>query len=103
MEDPAYLPSLKRVGTVLVAVGLLDIGVMVYCVMNGISYTSSFNIAAVIGGIFLRRGSLRAASIVAWLAVLFLTGASCGLLFTWLPPTSYSPNYACFHCRSWSP
>jgi hypothetical protein len=61
---------LRRVGTVLVAAGLVDIAVVVYCLFNRVSYTSSLNIFAVIAGIFLLRGSLRAASIIRWLAVL---------------------------------
>jgi hypothetical protein len=60
---------LKRVGGVLVAVGLIDIAVMIYCIANQISYSSSFNIFAVIAGGFLLRGSLRAASLVRWFAV----------------------------------
>jgi hypothetical protein len=65
---------LKRVGAVLLAVGVIDIAVMIYCVANGISYSSSFNIFAVIAGIFLLRGSLRAASLVRWFAVFLLAG-----------------------------
>lgn len=67
-----HLPILKRVGKVLIIVGLVDIGVMIYCIANGISYSSSFNIFSVIAGIFLLRGSLRAATIVTWLAALFI-------------------------------
>jgi hypothetical protein len=47
---------LHRVGLGLVVFGLLDIGVMVYCIANGLSYSSSFNIFAVISGIYLWRG-----------------------------------------------
>jgi hypothetical protein len=65
---------LKRVGGVLLTVGLIDIAVMIYCVANHISYSSSFNIFAVVAGIFLLRGSLRAASLVRWFAVLALAG-----------------------------
>jgi len=70
----AHIPILRRTGLVLVAVGLLDIAVMVYCIANGFSYSSSFNVFAVIAGIFLLRGSLRAASIVRWVAVFMLAG-----------------------------
>jgi hypothetical protein len=65
---------LTRVGGVLLTVGLIDIAVMIYCVANHISYTSSFNIFAVVAGIFLLRGSLRAASLVRWFAVFILAG-----------------------------
>lgn len=71
--DTQHTPILKRVGTVVLAVGLIDIAVMIYCIANRISYSSSFNIFAVVAGIFLLRGSLRAASIIRWLAVFMLT------------------------------
>ena len=70
MEE--HLPILKRVGKVLIIVGLVDIGVMVYCIANSISYSSSFNIFAVIAGIFLFRGSLRSAAVVTWFAAFFV-------------------------------
>ena len=63
---------LKRVGGVLLAVGLIDIAVMIYCVANHISYWSSFNIFSVVAGIFLLRGSLRAASLIRRFAVFIL-------------------------------
>jgi len=65
---------LKRVGGVLLAVGLIDIAVMIYCVANHISYWSSFNIFSVVAGIFLLRGSLRAASLIRRFAVFILAG-----------------------------
>ncbi len=76
-ETNSHLHILKRVGKVLLIVGLLDIGLMIYCVVNGISYSSSFNIFAVIAGIFLLRGSLRAASIVRWFAAFMLAALLC--------------------------
>lgn len=65
---------LKRVGTVLIVVGLIDIGFMVYCIVNGRSYSSSLNIFAVIAGVFLWRGSIRAARLVARYAAFGLAG-----------------------------
>ena len=47
---------LKRVGIALIAFGLFDIGVMIYCLVNRINYSSSFNIFAVLAGIFVWRG-----------------------------------------------
>ena len=76
-ETKSHLHIIKRVGKVLLIVGLLDIGLMIYCVLNGISYSSSFNIFAVIAGIFLLRGSLRAASIVRWFAAFMLAALLC--------------------------
>lgn len=47
---------LGRVGLALIVFGLLDIGVMIYCIVNAIAYSSSFNIFAVLAGIYVRRG-----------------------------------------------
>jgi hypothetical protein len=47
---------LHRVGLALFVFGLLDIGLMIYCIINGVNYSSSFNIFAVISGIYLWRG-----------------------------------------------
>jgi len=80
MQD--YLPILRKVGKVLITVGLVDIGVMIYCITNGISYSSSLNIFAVIAGIFLMRGSLRAVAIVTWFGILLASCLSC-LVFLW--------------------
>lgn len=59
-----YASILKRVGFVLILVGLVDISYMIYCIVNDFSYSSSFNIFALIAGLFLILGNLRAASIV---------------------------------------
>ena len=69
-----YRSILKRVGLALIAFGLADIGFMIYSVSHGQSYSSSFNIFAVIAGIFLWRGSLGAARLVTWFAAFLLTG-----------------------------
>jgi len=75
MQD--HMPILKNVGKVLIAVGLVDIGAMIYCIANGMSNSSSFNIFAVIAGIFLMRGSLRAVAFVTWFATFLLAGFIC--------------------------
>jgi len=72
--ESEYRGVLKRGGLVLLGIGLLDVGVMVYCIVNRLSYSSSFNLFAVIGGIFLMRGSLRTAALVRWFSVFMLTG-----------------------------
>jgi len=74
MESEIYRQILKRVGLVLLGIGLLDVGVMIYCIVNHLSYSSSFNLFAVIGGIFLMRGSLRAAALIRWFSVFMLVG-----------------------------
>ena len=66
-----HLSVLKRTGVVLVTVGVLDIGLMIYAIMSSTSYSSSLNFFAVIAGIFILRGSLRAASLVRSFALFF--------------------------------
>ncbi len=82
MTDTLYRAQLKRVGAVLLAVGVLDIALMIYCIANGINYSSSFNIFAVIAGIFIVQGSLRAASAVRWLGV-FILAAMAATALAW--------------------
>ena len=77
-----HRPILRRAGIALTVVGLCDISIMIYCIINRISYSSSLNIFAVIAGIFLWRGSLRAAVIVRWIAALIL-GAFGALALAW--------------------
>jgi len=67
-----HLPLLKKAGLVLVIVGLLDIGLMIFAIASQVSYSSSLNVFAVVAGVFLWRGNLRAASAVRWLALFFL-------------------------------
>jgi hypothetical protein len=82
MEAQTYRAILKRAGLVLVVIGLLDIAYMIYCIVNKMSYSSSFNLFAVIAGILLMRGSLRAASAVRWFSAFFLA-ACISVLFAW--------------------
>lgn len=63
----------KKAGTVLVLIGILDIGFMVYFISNNMSYSSSFNIFSIIAGILLIRGGVKTASIVRWISVFFAT------------------------------
>jgi hypothetical protein len=74
VDTTAHLQVLKRTGLVLLVVGLVDMAVMVYCIANSISYSSSFNVFAVVAGVFLLRGSLRAASVVRWFSMFLLAG-----------------------------
>ena len=66
-----HLSVLRRTGLVLVVAGVLDIGLMIYAIVSRTSYSSSLNIFAVIGGVFLLRGSLRAARVVRSFALFF--------------------------------
>jgi hypothetical protein len=69
-----YRAILKKVGTVLILVGLFDIAFMVYCIANQTSYSSSFNIFAVIAGILLYRGGLKTTKVVTFFSAFLLTG-----------------------------
>lgn len=82
-----YRRSLRVVGIVLIVVGFLDVGWMIYCIANSESYSSSFNIFAVIAGILLVRGGLRTARVVAFFSA-FMLSSSIGLLLIlpWIMP-----------------
>lgn len=82
MRTDDYMPILQKTGRVLVVIGLIDICVMIYCVANDISYSSSFNIFAVIAGILLIRGGLRTASAVRWYST-FMLSAAIALIVAW--------------------
>jgi hypothetical protein len=75
-----YRHTLKKVGIALIIVGILDIAMMVYCIINRISYSSSFNIFAVIAGIFLYSGGLKTALFVSWVSAFFLCATVGSLL-----------------------
>jgi hypothetical protein len=70
---------LRRVGNALIVVGVADIAWMIYVVSSGQGYSSCFNIFAVIGGVALRRHSLRTARIIRVLAA-FMFATFLGLL-----------------------
>ena len=63
-----YRAILKRVGIVLIAIGLVDIAYMIYSISQDQNHSSSFSILAIVAGVSLIRGSLRAVSIVTWIA-----------------------------------
>ena len=83
-----YRGILKKVGLALAAFGLADIALMIYSVTNGQSYSSSFNIFAVVAGVFLFRGSLGTARVVTWFSAFMLAGfiGAIFLLFPFLQP-----------------
>lgn len=72
---PDYLQILKRVGKVLLIAGLLDTVIFILCIVTKTSYSSNLFVFAIIAGVFLMRGSLRAAGIVTWLSILCLFSA----------------------------
>jgi hypothetical protein len=82
MESQSYRSILKRVGLVLILVGVADIGWMIYCIIHKMSYSSSLNLFAVIAGILLMRGNLRTAVAVRWFSMFFLS-ACVAMLVAW--------------------
>src|SRR5258705_5682168 len=100
-NDLTYLPILKRVGLVLIIVGVIDVGWMIYCIVHRIGYASSFNIFAIIAGIFLIRGSLRGAAIISRVAVFMLT-VFISMVLLWpvfLPPRLALAELRIYPCR----
>lgn len=91
MQTNDYMPILKKTGGALMVIGLIDICVMIYCIANDISYSSSFNIFAVIAGILLFRGGLRTASAVRWYST-FMLSVAISLIVAWpfMQPLSLS-------------
>jgi len=80
--------TLRRVGRGLIMVGLADIGFMVYCIANELSYRSSLNIFAVVAGIYLLRQNMKAASVVSFFAAFMFSGMTVGsILFSLLVPS----------------
>ena len=70
----------RKAGIVLLVIGILDIGVMAYCIANKISYSSSFNIFAAIAGILLIKGGVKTARVIRWFSAFFVI-AFIALLF----------------------
>jgi len=58
---------------------------MAYCIANTISYSSSFNIFAVIAGVFLMKGGIKTARIIRWFSVFLVI---CFTAMTLLMPFS---------------
>lgn len=73
--ESSYRDILKRIGIVLIVIGALDIGLMIYCITHQMSYSSSVNIFAVIAGIYLLKGNLGAAKAVRFFVMFLFTGA----------------------------
>ena len=71
----------KKAGIALAAVGAIDILVFVYCIVNQISYSSSFNIFALLAGIFLIKGGVKTARVVRWFSAFFVVGFIGFLIF----------------------
>jgi len=64
----------RKAGIALAIVGVIDILVFAYCIANQVSYSSSFNIFALLAGIFLIKGGVKTARIVRWFSAFFVVG-----------------------------
>jgi hypothetical protein len=82
MEQQEARIIMKKVGRVLIIVGIIDIIYMFWRVSKGTVYSSSFNILAVIGGIFLIRGNFKEARTIGGLANFMLFGLLCFLVLS---------------------
>jgi hypothetical protein len=99
-----YQKILRNVGWALLWLGVVDVGVMIYCIANNIGYSSSFNIFAIIAGVFLIRGSLKAARLVAWFSAFLLSAfAGIALVMCWNVSTLLSEELLEFFSRSERP
>ena len=70
----------RKAGIVLLIIGIIDICIMAYCIANKISYSSSFNVFAVIAGVLLMKGGIKTARVIRWFSA-FLVIAFIGMLF----------------------
>jgi hypothetical protein len=101
MDEQPYRLILKRAGFVLVAIGLIDIGWMVYCIANGIAYSSSLNIFTVIAGVLLMRGGLKTVGIIRWLAMFVVSAlVAVAVLLPLLQPIGLTLAEVRFHTLS---
>jgi hypothetical protein len=73
----------RNAGIALLCIGIIDTAVMVYCITNDISYSSSLNIFAVLAGLFLIKGSVGTARVVRWFSA-FLVVAFIGSFLLYL-------------------
>jgi hypothetical protein len=71
----------RKAGIALAIVGAIDVLVFIYCIINKISYSSSFNIFALLAGIFLIKGGVKTARVVRWFSVFFVVGFIGVLIF----------------------
>lgn len=77
MEDKSN--PFRKAGFVLLVVGIIDVAFIAFAVANKVSYSSSFNLFAVIVGILLLRGSAITARVVRWFSI-FMVVAFVGVL-----------------------
>ncbi len=78
-SSPAVL---RRAGLVLMALGAVDVAVLVYGAVTGASWSVGLGFFAIAAGFFVMRGSLRVASAVRWAAA-FVASAGVALVGVW--------------------
>lgn len=83
MQDAQHVAVLRRAGIALFALAVLDLCAFAYAIANEFSYASSVSFFAVIAGVCLVRGSLQAAAVVRWIALLLV--ATLGSVLILLP------------------
>ena len=79
MEE-VYNPF-RKAGIALAIIGAIDVLVFIYCIVNKISYSSSFNIFALLAGIFLIKGGVKTARVVRWFSAFAVVGFIGVLIF----------------------
>lgn len=77
---------LHRAGLVLLAAGLLDLAFMAWHLAKGAPHSYSMALPAVIGGVLLMRGNLRAAFVLVWIASVLLPMAVASGIMSLLQP-----------------
>lgn len=88
-ETALHNAKLKRCGITFLLIGLLDIGLLAYCIRHEIRFNSCLSVIGIFGGLSLLRGNLRTAAFMHWISVLLSTLLISWLLnLPWLLPTS---------------
>lgn len=77
------------------ALGLVDVAVLVYGAVTGASWSSGLGFFAIAAGFLVMRGSLRVASVVRWAAA-FVASAGVALVgvWPWVQPLDLTPTLA---------
>ena len=100
MDNQLVRSRLKKVGAILIAIGILDIGICAYVVSRNESYSSSL-LFALIAGIFVYRANPRAVRVVSWLSVLAATTLTAFSVFG-LIVQPWGLTVAYFRLHPWS-
>ncbi len=69
--------TFKKIGWVLLVLGIIDLAILIFCLFTERYYSSNFNVFAIVPGLFLLRGSVKTARILRWFspfAVLIASG-----------------------------